>query len=68
MEGMKCNVEIEELCDDSVEPAGYNFSVTTMLDTEQGSQAKDILGYDNELEGFCSEIAKVMKEFPQRSV
>ena len=34
MEGMKCNVEIEELCDDSVEPAGYNFSVTTMLDTE----------------------------------
>ena len=37
MEGMNCTVEIEELCDDSIEPAGYEFSVIKLLDTEQGS-------------------------------
>lgn len=67
MEGMTCTVEIEELCDDSIEPAGFEFNVEKLLDTEQGSQAKDILGYDDDLKGFCSELAKVLKEFPQRT-
>lgn len=34
MEGMTCTVEIEELCDDSIEPAGYEFNVDKLLDTE----------------------------------
>jgi activator of HSP90 ATPase len=37
MEGCIVEVEIEELCDDSTEPAGCEISVTKLLDTEQGA-------------------------------
>jgi hypothetical protein len=49
MEGCTVDVEIEELCDDSTEPGNFDISVTKLLDTEQGSQAKDLLGYENNL-------------------
>ena len=56
LEGLTCSVEVEELCDDSAEPANSDISVTTLLDTEQGLQAKDVLGYDNELDVYCKKI------------
>lgn len=67
MEGCTVDVEIEELCDDSTEPANSDLSVTKLLDTEQGSQAKDMLGYDNEMDVYCKEITKLLKEYPQRA-
>jgi hypothetical protein len=33
LDGMKCNLKIEELCDDGSEPADFKISMTTMLDT-----------------------------------
>lgn len=65
LEGLTCSVEVEELCDDSAEPANSDISVTTLLDTEQGLQAKDVLGYDNELDVYCKKITQVLKEYPQ---
>jgi hypothetical protein len=49
MQGCTVDVEIEELCDDSTEPGNFDISVVKLDDTEQGSQAKDMLGYDNDL-------------------
>jgi len=37
MEGCVVDVEFEELCDDSTEPAAADLSVQKLLDTEQGS-------------------------------
>jgi hypothetical protein len=37
MEGCVVDVEFEELCDDSTEPAAADISVQKLLDTEQGS-------------------------------
>lgn len=67
MEGCVVDVEFEELCDDSTEPAAADISVQKLLDTEQGSQAKDMLGYDNEMDVYCKEISKVLKEYPHRA-
>jgi hypothetical protein len=67
MEGCVVDVEFEELCDDSTEPAAADLSVQKLLDTEQGSQAKDMLGYDNEMDVYCKEISKRLKEYPQRA-
>ena len=67
MEGCVVDVEFEELCDDSTEPAAADLSVQKLLDTEQGAQAKDMLGYDNDMDVYCKEISKVLKEYPQRA-
>ena len=48
LDGLECEVEIDELCDDSETPEGScKISMTKILDTSQGSVAKDIVGYDN---------------------
>ena len=67
LEGMKCTLEIEELCDDSNEPAGYEISMTTMLDTNQGAVAKDVVGYDDECVKFCKEFKALLNEYPQKA-
>ena len=33
LEGMECELEIEEFCDDGSDPEGWDISMTTMLDT-----------------------------------
>ena len=67
LQGMKCTLEIEELCDDSNEPAGYDISVTEMLDTNQGAVAKEVVGYDDECEVFCKQFKALLNEYPQKS-
>jgi hypothetical protein len=48
LDGLECEVEIDELCDDSETPEGEcKISMTKILDTTQGSVAKDVIGYDN---------------------
>ena len=67
LEGLVVEVEVEELCDDSPEPASFDISVTKLLDTEQGAQAKDVLGYDNDLDVYCKALSKALKEYPEKS-
>jgi len=33
LQGMECELELEEICDDGSGPEGYDISMTTMLDT-----------------------------------
>lgn len=61
LQGMVCEVEVNELCDDQSEPEGYDVSMTSMLDTNQGSEAKEVLGYDDELSAFLKVIHKCLK-------
>jgi activator of HSP90 ATPase len=37
LEGLKCEVMLEELCDDGSGLGGKSVSMTTLLDTEQGA-------------------------------
>ena len=65
LDGMKCNLKIEELCDDGSEPADFKISMTTMLDTNQGAVAKEVVGYDNDCDIFCKEFRKLLNQYPQ---
>lgn len=62
LDGLNCEIEITDLCDDSETPeGGCNISMTKMLDTSQGSIAKDIVGYDNECLKLCEVVTKLLK-------
>ena len=66
LQGMECELEIEELCDDGGDPEGYDISVTTVLDTQQGSVAKEVVGYSNDCDVFTKEIRRVLNDYPNR--
>jgi len=66
LEGMKCEAEIEELCDDSTDCDGVDINMTTMLDTNQGDIAKQVLGYDNQLDKLCKVIHKALMDYPSK--
>jgi len=66
LEGMICTLKIEELCDDGSEPADFNISMTTMLDTNQGAVAKDVVGFENECDIFCKEFRALLNQYPQK--
>ena len=57
-------LEIEELCDDSVEPADFKLQINKLLDTQQGSEAKKVLGHDNECVAFCKAVSAALKKYP----
>jgi len=67
LQGMTCTLEIKELCDDGGEPESCDISMTEMLDTQQGSVAKDVVGYSDDCMIFCKEIVKVLREYPKRA-
>ena len=67
LQGMSCTLEIEELCDDGGEPESFEISMTEMLDTQQGSVAKEVVGHDDNCMKFCKEICKVLREYPKRA-
>lgn len=64
LEGLSCDLEVEELVEYQNEPDSFEFQVNKLLDTEQGTQAKVCIGYDNECEGFCTEIRRVLGQYP----
>lgn len=66
LEGMTCEIEINELCDDSAEPDGFSFEVKSCLDTEQGTQSKLCVGYKNNCNVFCEVIRQALKEYPYK--
>ena len=63
---MECELEIEEFCDDGSDPEGYDIQMTTMLDTQQGSVAKDVVGWNDECKVFCTELRRVLNDYPNR--
>ena len=50
---MDCTLEIEEICDDGSGPEGFKIEMKTMLDTNQGAVAKEVIGYSSECKTFC---------------
>ena len=56
LQDMTCTLKVEGICDDGAEPESFKFNVKSCLDTEQGTQAKKCLGYDNECDNFCKVI------------
>ena len=48
LDGLTCQLEIEGLVEYQNEPDGFEFEVQKLLDTEQGTQAKKCIGYDDE--------------------
>lgn len=64
LQGMACELEVEELVEYQNEPDSFNFEVTTLLDTEQGAQAKECIGYDNECDLFCTVIRRILGQYP----
>jgi len=67
LEGMKCEVEVEEMCDDQGDPESFKINVISCLDTNQGAVAKEVLGYDNQFDLLCSALHKCLKEYPYKS-
>lgn len=66
LQGMNCSLKIEELMDDGNEPEGFEISMNTLLDTQQGTVAKEVVGYSDNCMKFCKEVVKVLREYPQR--
>lgn len=64
LQGMTCELEVEELVEYQNEPDSFSFEVTTLLDTEQGAQAKECIGYDNDCDVFCTEIRRILGLYP----
>lgn len=64
LQGMTCEVEVEELVEYQNEPDSFDFEVKTLLDTEQGTQAKKCIGYDDECDVFCGEIRRILGQYP----
>ena len=50
LEDLEFTVEVEEFCDDGSDPEGADIAMVKMLDTNQGSVAKEIIGYDSQLD------------------
>ena len=68
LDGMACQLEIEGLVEYQNEPDSFEFEVQKLLDTEQGTQSKKCIGYDNECEFFCAQIRRTLANYPQYSV
>lgn len=61
---MDCTLEIEEICDDGSGPEEFNIEMKTMLDTNQGAVAKEVIGYEDNCKILCNELRKVLNEYP----
>ena len=66
LEGMICEVEVEEMCDDQGDPDSTDVNMTKLLDTSQGAVAKEVLGCSDGLDKFLSAIHKALKEYPYK--
>jgi len=64
LEGLTCNLEIEGLVEYQNEPDAFEIEVLKLLDTEQGSQAKLCIGYDDECERFCTTLRQILANYP----
>ena len=62
LEGLICEVTIEELCDDSSDPEDFGIDMKKMLDTEQAAQAKKLLGSNGDK--FCKVLTEALKQYP----
>jgi hypothetical protein len=67
LDGMVCTLEIKELCDDGGEPEECKITMDTMLDTNQGGVAKEVVGYDDDCSVFCKEVVKALRDYPKRA-
>ena len=68
LDGLTCQLEVEGLVEYQNEPDSFMFEVQKLLDTEQGTQSKKCIGYDNECEHFCSTLRRILNEYPQNSI
>ena len=64
LEGLTCELELEEFLDDGSEPADCSIDMKKLLDTEQGTQAKKCVGFNDSCSVFCSKMREVLKQYP----
>lgn len=64
LEGLSCELQVEELVEYQNEPDSFDFEVKKLLDTEQGTQAKKCIGHDNECDVFCAEMRRILGQYP----
>ena len=62
---MKCSVNLEELCDDGSDITEHSIEMINMLDTNQGVEAKELIGYHNDCDVLCKELHAILKKYPQ---
>ena len=64
LDGLVCELKLEEFLDDGSEPSDFSISVEKLLDTEQGSQAKACVGYKDNCSKICKKLREVLKQYP----
>ena len=67
LEGFRCTVKIDDLCDDGSEPSKFKFDLENANDDSKIIEiAKGCIGTNNNCDIVCKELRKILKEFPYK--